>query len=226
MARTPLYRKAEEEMRRRIAEGDWPVGMRLGNEFQLADEFKVSQGTMRRALITLESEGLLSRKPGRGTLVSEPSAAPASASAPSGQLVGPKGAVVFEVHRARQSTRRPNAEEIPVFGQEKLHHVERLLKLGGARAALEELVVASEVVSEFDEYSSPDLAEALTDHGVSGAVIEDSLSADLTSMGDSVALSCDRNTALLCITRTARLPGGQAIARQVLRIAEPGVSYG
>ena len=44
MARELLYKKAETEMRRRIVEGDWPVGMRLGNEFQLADEFKVSQG--------------------------------------------------------------------------------------------------------------------------------------------------------------------------------------
>ena len=40
-------------------------------------------------------------------------------------------------------------------------------------------------------------------------------------MGDSVALSCDRHTALLCLTRTALAADGRALARQVLRIAGP-----
>jgi DNA-binding GntR family transcriptional regulator len=72
MARTPLYKAAETEMIRRIEAGEWEVGKRLPNEFVLADEFKVSQGTMRRALMTLEGMGLLNRKPGRGTLVARP----------------------------------------------------------------------------------------------------------------------------------------------------------
>jgi GntR family transcriptional regulator len=72
MARTPLYKAAETEMIRRIEAGEWEVGKRLPNEFVLAEEFKVSQGTMRRALMTLEGMGLLNRKPGRGTLVAKP----------------------------------------------------------------------------------------------------------------------------------------------------------
>jgi DNA-binding transcriptional MocR family regulator len=72
MARTPLYKAAETEMIRRIEAGEWEVGKRLPNEFVLAEEFKVSQGTMRRALMTLEGMGLLNRKPGRGTLVARP----------------------------------------------------------------------------------------------------------------------------------------------------------
>ncbi len=76
MAREPLYRKTEEEMLRRIRSGDWEIGRRLPNEFSLADEFGVSQGTMRRALITLEGMGLLTRKPGRGTIVAKATPAP------------------------------------------------------------------------------------------------------------------------------------------------------
>ncbi|MFW5655093.1 MAG: GntR family transcriptional regulator, partial [Roseicyclus sp.] len=66
MARTPLYKAAETEMIRRIESGEWEVGRRLPNEFVLAEEFKVSQGTMRRALMTLEGQGLLAASPGGG----------------------------------------------------------------------------------------------------------------------------------------------------------------
>ena len=45
----PLYKAAETEMIRRIESGEWAPGLRLPNEFGLADEFGVSQGTMRRA---------------------------------------------------------------------------------------------------------------------------------------------------------------------------------
>lgn len=82
MARTPLYKTAEAEILRRIRAGDWPPGLRLGNEFDLAAEFGVSQGTMRRALMAVEAMGYLDRKPGRGTLVAAPREAGAAAPPP------------------------------------------------------------------------------------------------------------------------------------------------
>jgi len=68
-ASEPLYKRAETEMIARIVERVWRPGMRLPNEFELAAEFGVSQGTIRKALMSLESRGLLSRSPGRGTSV-------------------------------------------------------------------------------------------------------------------------------------------------------------
>jgi DNA-binding FadR family transcriptional regulator len=102
MARTPLYKAAETEMIRRIEKGEWEVGKRLPNEFVLAEEFKVSQGTMRRALMTLEGMGLLNRKPGAGRLWPSP---PASRrrrwrSASVGRRAGQ-----FGVHRAKSGLR-------------------------------------------------------------------------------------------------------------------------
>ena len=226
MARELLYKRAETEMRRRISDGDWPVGMRLGNEFELAEEFDVSQGTMRRALMTLEADGLLSRKPGRGTLVSAVAPSSGAANGRHGRLRGADGTeAAFEVHRAKASIRPAEGPEAAVFGDTELYYAERLLKLGGARAALEEITLPVELASEFDEEASTDLTEALQAHGLPVAGVEDALSAEVTSMGDSVALSCDRNTALLCITRIARDGEGRPIARQVLRVADPSVTY-
>lgn len=65
----PLYKRAEEAMIARIVSRVWSPGMRLPNELKLATEFGVSQGTIRKALASLEQRGLLARSPGSGTTV-------------------------------------------------------------------------------------------------------------------------------------------------------------
>jgi len=228
MARTPLYKTAEAEMIRRIREGNWPVGQRLPNEFVLAEEFKVSQGTMRRALMSLEGMGLLDRKPGRGTLVARPKATTTPAAAPpgTGRLVDADGApLVFEVYRARSGTRDATPEEAAIFGPVRLATLERTLRRDGTRAALDLVTVPEALQPALDEDAAPDLAELLADAGLASAGVEDRLTAAVTSMSDSVALSCDRHTALIVLTRTARDAGGAAIARQTLRLIADGSGY-
>ena len=65
----PLYRQTRDLMIRRIADGDWEPGQRLPNEWDLADEFGVSQGTVRKALNGLADENMVVRHQGRGTFV-------------------------------------------------------------------------------------------------------------------------------------------------------------
>lgn len=65
----PLYKRAEAVIVERLLSGYWSAGARLPNEFDLAGELGVSQGTMRKALSALEARGLLQRTPGRGTRV-------------------------------------------------------------------------------------------------------------------------------------------------------------
>jgi GntR family transcriptional regulator len=67
----PLYKQVEEYVTQLIVERRWKPGEMLPNEFQLADEFSVSQGTVRKALNTLTSNNILERKQGVGTFVSE-----------------------------------------------------------------------------------------------------------------------------------------------------------
>ncbi|MFW5655488.1 MAG: hypothetical protein ACOCYW_07565, partial [Roseicyclus sp.] len=63
-------------------------------------------------------------------------------------------------------------------------------------------------------------------HGLEAAEITDSVTADVTSVSEAVSLSCDRHTALLVLTRTARDGKGRVIARQVMRLIAEGLSYG
>ena len=60
-----LRAQVQEEILRRLVEGELPAGSRV-NETELAAEFGVSQTPIREALFGLEREGLLSSRPGRG----------------------------------------------------------------------------------------------------------------------------------------------------------------
>jgi GntR family transcriptional regulator len=68
-SRVARYIQLATLFRNWIASGEWPVGGRIPNVDQLAQEFSVARGTMREALGVLEDEGLLERLRAKGTFV-------------------------------------------------------------------------------------------------------------------------------------------------------------
>lgn len=68
---SPLYQQVKDRLLERIQSGTWRPGQLIPNEFVLADELGVSQGTVRKALSELTLQKLLVRKQGRGTFVAE-----------------------------------------------------------------------------------------------------------------------------------------------------------
>ena len=69
----PLYLQVRDALAERIATSEWKPGAAIANEGDLACEFGVSSGTMRKALDLLEEERLLTRRQGRGTFVNDQS---------------------------------------------------------------------------------------------------------------------------------------------------------
>ena len=67
---SPLYQQVKETLVARLGRGDWAPGASLPSEMDLAAEFGVSQGTVRKAIDALAAENLLVRRQGRGTFVS------------------------------------------------------------------------------------------------------------------------------------------------------------
>jgi len=67
----PLYLQVRDALAARIVTGEWKPGAAIPNEGDLAREFGVSSGTMRKALDLLETERLLTRRQGRGTFVND-----------------------------------------------------------------------------------------------------------------------------------------------------------
>jgi len=67
----PLYARIREQLVERIRSGAWKPGQLIPNEFEIAAEFGVSQGTARKAVSELAAERLVTRRQGRGTFVVE-----------------------------------------------------------------------------------------------------------------------------------------------------------
>lgn len=66
---SPLYQQIKALMVRDLQAGTWRPGEAIPSETELAARFKVSQGTVRKAIDELATENLLVRRQGKGTFV-------------------------------------------------------------------------------------------------------------------------------------------------------------
>jgi GntR family transcriptional regulator len=67
---SPLYQQIKALITQGLQSGEWKPGELIPSEVELANRFKVSQGTVRKAIDELAAENLVMRKQGKGTFVS------------------------------------------------------------------------------------------------------------------------------------------------------------
>ncbi|MDX6804781.1 GntR family transcriptional regulator [Terrihabitans rhizophilus] len=65
----PLYRQMKEDLVRRVMSGEWRPGELVPSEVALAQEYRVSVGTARKAIEEMVLERLVVRQRGRGTTI-------------------------------------------------------------------------------------------------------------------------------------------------------------
>lgn len=66
---SPLYQQIKALITRRLELGEWKPGELIPSEVELGNLFKVSQGTVRKAIDELAAENLVVRRQGKGTFV-------------------------------------------------------------------------------------------------------------------------------------------------------------
>lgn len=66
---SPLYQQIKGLITRELQAGVWKPGEAIPSELDLAARFKVSQGTVRKAIDELAADNLLVRRQGKGTFV-------------------------------------------------------------------------------------------------------------------------------------------------------------
>jgi GntR family transcriptional regulator len=66
---SPLYQQIKGLILNSLRAGEWKPGEAIPSEMDLATRFRVSQGTVRKAVDELASENLLLRRQGKGTFV-------------------------------------------------------------------------------------------------------------------------------------------------------------
>jgi len=68
----PFYLQLAEAIKGRITDNTWRLGMMIPSENELAKEYGISVGTVKKALGVLVQEGVLLRRQGKGTFVASP----------------------------------------------------------------------------------------------------------------------------------------------------------
>ena len=65
----PLYEQIKILLTHSLVAGEWKPGEAIPSEIELAERFRVSQGTVRKAIDELAAENILMRRQGKGTFV-------------------------------------------------------------------------------------------------------------------------------------------------------------
>ncbi|MDC8760788.1 GntR family transcriptional regulator [Janthinobacterium fluminis] len=66
---SPLYQQIKALITQSLQSGEWKPGELIPSEVELAGRFKVSQGTVRKAIDELAADNLVMRRQGKGTFV-------------------------------------------------------------------------------------------------------------------------------------------------------------
>jgi len=228
----PLYEQIKILLTQSLAAGEWKPGAAIPSEMELAARFRVSQGTVRKAIDELASEHILLRRQGRGTFVAshnEPEyqyrflrLAPDS-----GEKLHPKS-LFFGLERgkaggepARALRLKPGA---PVLA------FKRLMSFAGRPVILDEIVLdASQfpgmTLAELEEFHGSVYSFYESVFGVRMIRAEERLRAVAADSFAAAHLNVAAGRALLCVDRIAFTYGDRPVEwRRGLCLTE-GYSY-
>lgn len=149
----PLYREVQWRITRALAAGEWKPGEAIPSESRLASEFRVSIGTIRRAIDELVAGRILVRQQGRGTFVATHTEDRTLFYF--FHVVGKDGSREFPVSELLVFRKeRADADDESVFGLargSRVARVRNLLKLGGEPVVLDDITVPTERFTGIDE---------------------------------------------------------------------------
>jgi GntR family transcriptional regulator len=141
---SPLYQQIKTLILRSLQAGEWKPGDMIPSEFDLAARFRVSQGTVRKAIDELATDNLLVRRQGKGTYVATHAEQHTQYRflrllPDTGDLdsQGPAERRIIECRRLRASAEV--ARQLALRSGDPILQVKRVLTFAGAPAILEDL---------------------------------------------------------------------------------------
>ncbi|MGQ9369399.1 GntR family transcriptional regulator [Azospirillum sp. ST 5-10] len=221
----PLYTQVRDLMIGRIGSGAWKPGEMIPSEFQLASEFGVSQGTVRKALIELEQQNLVVRWQGRGTYVAEHSRQRSLFHffhvVDAGDRKELPVSIVFE-QRAKRATRE-EARLLHLGSRASVHSIQRVRHLAGGPVILERVVVPTALFKDLKVPLNTPLEEELyvlyqRHYGVTIARADERLAAVAAGPADAEHLGVPEGSPLLEIVRIASDVNGNPVELRISRV--------
>jgi GntR family transcriptional regulator len=229
----PLYRQVKALLIRRIATGIWRPGAAVPSEMRLAVEFRVSQGTVRRAIEELASQNLVTRKQGRGTFVTSHAGDRSrfhfmhvvpnggTKQLPTGRLV--------ELKEARATKKQ--AERLKLRRSSSVFNMVRVRMIGGLPVMFERITLPVERFRGFDlplDQERPDELYIVYEQqfGIGIVRAEERLRAVAAEEPESAFLGVPVGMPLLEIERTALILDGTPVEWRITRFNSRGHHYG
>jgi len=220
----PLYSQIRELLIGRMVSGDWRPGHMLPSEFKIAEEYGVSQGTVRKAIEDMEAEKLVVRRQGKGTFVIARSL-PATRfhffriAPDTADKLPPPGNRVLLLKRDAPSAEEATALDIKKDVQ--VYRLHRVRSFHNVPTIIEQIVLPETVFPNFEEIYRNDPQPHVylvfeRKFGVVVAKAEEELRAVAASADEAAALEIAAGTPLLRIDRVGYGIGDRPIEIRTL----------
>ena len=228
----PLYEQIKILLTQSLVAGEWKPGESIPSEMELAARFRVSQGTVRKAIDELASEHILMRRQGKGTYVashSEPSyqyrflrVTPDSGDKPHPQNL------FFGLERGKASGDAAHA--LGLKAGTPTVSFRRLMSFMGKPVILDEIVFAADqfpglTLAELEEFHGSVYGFYETVFGVRMIRAEERLRAVAADGFAAQHLKVAKGAALLCVDRIAFTYGDKAVEWRRGLCVTAGFSY-
>jgi GntR family transcriptional regulator len=228
----PLYEQIKILLTQSLVAGEWKPGEAIPSELELAARYRVSQGTVRKAVDELASENIVVRRQGKGTFVashSEPSYQYRflRVTPDSGEKPHPHN-VFFGLERGRAQGESARALALkpgtPTLG------FKRVMSFAGKAVIFDEIVFAASrfpglTLAELEEFNGSVYSFYETVFGVRMIRAEERLRAVAADSVAAAHLRVASGTPLLSVDRIAFTYGDQPVEwRRGLCLTE-GFSY-
>jgi GntR family transcriptional regulator len=228
----PLYEQIKILLTQSLVAGEWKPGEAIPSEMELAARFRVSQGTVRKAIDELASEHILMRRQGKGTFVashSEPSYQYRflRVTPDSGEKPHPAN-LFFGLERGKAAGDAAHA--LALKPGTPTVSFRRLMSFAGRPVILDEIVFAAEqfpglTLAELEEFHGSVYSFYETVFGVRMIRAEERLRAVAADGFASGHLKVPKGSPLLCVDRIAFTYGDKPVEwRRGLCLTE-GFSY-
>jgi GntR family transcriptional regulator len=210
---SPLYQQIKILILQGLQAGEWKPGEAIPSEMDLAARFRVSQGTVRKAIDELAAENLVVRRQGKGTFVATHAEQHVQYRflklMPDGgdlSSEGPAQRTVLECKRVRAPA--DVARALALRSGDAVVQVRRVLAFGGEPTILEDLWLPGQAfkglnAAQMAGYHGPTYAMFELEFGVRMVRAEEKIRAVAADPAAATLLKVEREAPLLSVERVA-----------------------
>jgi GntR family transcriptional regulator len=218
----PLYRQVYDYLVKQIADSAWRPGDALPPEQTLAEQLRVSHGTVRKALDALATENLVERRQGKGTFVLGHTQERAlfrffRMAEPGGARVVPTS---VEISLKRRPARAPEAQKLGLQRGDPIVDLLRTRWVDDRAVILERNILPLKVFPDLDRQAPlPNTLYAMfhQKYGINVVSAEEELRAELATADDAQHLPLAIGSPLLHVERLALALDGSRVEWRVSR---------